>query len=279
MRPLVSRPKLIRHQPLKHGKLPVLTASKERSPMTICIAAMCNVGSLESPILALIGAADRMLTIRDAEYEPAQTKVFPFASHTVALLAGDMQAHAIICPNTKENLRKKQPAPLLVKDIAEAFADEFAAYRRSQAERHLLTPVNLNIDMFITAGHALDLNAASDILYKLQNYYIKAEAIICGIDVTGAHIFKVIDPGNAVCFDTTCFAAIGSRDDIAEAEFMYAKFNKLMSASEVLLLVYSAKLRAQAAAGVGTYTDMFAITPKAYIPVTENNIESLRGIW
>jgi hypothetical protein len=70
------------------------TPRRLEKPMTVAIAAICNIGKDPGPII--VTASDRMITIGDIEYEPAQTKVITFATRTVALFAGDMGALAII---------------------------------------------------------------------------------------------------------------------------------------------------------------------------------------
>jgi hypothetical protein len=197
----------------------------------------------------------------------------------MGLFSGDMQVHAVVCPATMRNLSRLGLTHPQVKDIAEAYAEEFARYRRNQAERLHLTPVNLTVDTFITAGHTLDPNLASDLYRKMEKHVINAEAIICGRDETGAHLYKIIDPGEAVCFDTTCFVASGSRYDIAEAEFMFARFDKSLPHIDTIFLAYSAKRRAQAAAGVGEDTDLFAIGPNGITQVASEQLADLKKIW
>ena len=88
-----------------------------------------------------------------------------------------------------------------------------------------------------------------------------------GIDHTGAHIFKIHDPGIATCFDTPFFAAIGIGEPHAASQFMLAKFEKRWSVEKTLFLTYSAKTLAEAAAGVGKMTDMVVIRIGAKPPV------------
>src|SRR5687768_15485010 len=115
--------------------------------MTVCIAAICNIGP-EKPV-AVVTASDRMITIGDIEFEPDQTKLVKLATQTVALLAGDMQVHAAVIPRAIDRLSANPVGPL-VKDIAEFYASEFAAYRRSLAERELLEPLGLTMDNWIS---------------------------------------------------------------------------------------------------------------------------------
>jgi len=96
---------------------------------------------------------------------------------------------------------------------------------------------------------------------ELQKYNIDAEAIIAGIDQTGAHIYKIQYPGVVTSCDTECFAAIGIGEPHVNSQFMVARFGKNWPFEDSLLLAYTAKKRAQSNAGVGDATDLFFIGP------------------
>jgi hypothetical protein len=72
---------------------------------------------------------------------------------------------------------------------------------------------------------------------------------------------------------------IGSRDDIAEAEFMSAKFFLGTPYNEAMLIAYSAKKRAQSAAGVGEKTDLFVINSNGPILATDEDVRHIQIIW
>jgi hypothetical protein len=118
--------------------------------MTVCIAAVCNYGLNSQPVI--VAASDRMITIGELEYEPEQTKTVNLASQTVALVAGDMQLHAAVVPKVYERIRLAlldDPRNINVATIAEFYAEEFAFYRRTRAEREILVPRGLDFDRFL----------------------------------------------------------------------------------------------------------------------------------
>jgi hypothetical protein len=167
------------------------------------------------------------------------------------------------------------PAPFLIKDIAARYADLFAQYRRNEAERKLLTPFNLTIDQFLARQSEMSQDVAIDISSKLLTHQINSEAIIAWIDVTGGHIYKVIDPGLSVCFDIRFFAASGIGRPHAESQFMLAGFEKQWSLAKTIFLVYTAKTRAEATAGVGKQTDLMIIGPWGIYSLTPEELELL----
>jgi 20S proteasome alpha/beta subunit len=243
--------------------------------MTVCIAAVCNFGPDKLPMV--VCASDRMITINEIEYEPEQTKIIYLASQTVGLFAGDMQLHATVVPRVMQRISVEIAAKktILVEQIAEIYAEEFGIYRRKRAAKLYLTPLNLTVDNFLQTEPR---EMAFDLANKMLNAEIDSGAIIAGIDTTGAHIFRIHDPGVATCFDTPFFAAIGIGENHASSQFMLAKFEKRWTLEKTLFLTYSAKTLAEAAAGVGKQTDMVIIRPGIPEPIyalTKDELEQL----
>lgn len=226
-------------------------------PLTVGVAAFGNIRPGAPPIMVV--ASDRMITIDEIEYEPDQTKAYPLATQTVALLAGEMAAHAVICPSVLEGLHTNSPPGFLVKGIAELYALEFSLHRRYLAEQEILMPHGLTMEDFLTRQKDMSHDFIRDISDALLNHRLHAEAIIAGIDHTGAHLYKIIDPGVAVSFDTPCFAAIGTGRPHAESYFMVSGFNKNFTVAQTVYAVFSAKMKAEIAAGVGSKTDLMVI--------------------
>lgn len=230
--------------------------------MTVCIAAACNIGAQLPPFI--VAASDRMITIGGLEYEPLQRKVFQLATSTIALFAGDMQLHAAVAPKAQARIRElvsdRDPQRLTVEEVAQSYAIEFAIYRRVLAEREILFPRNMDFDKFTRQQHILPHYQVREIDALLAAHAIDSSAIVAGVDHTGAHIYKIRDPGVAESFDTPFFACIGSGKDIAEAQFMVARYDKTWSLPKALWLAFSAKARAEVAGGVGPQTDLIVVT-------------------
>lgn len=247
--------------------------------MTVCIAAVCNL-NIPGQLPLVVCASDRMITINDIEYEPDQTKLYFLASQTVALFSGDMQLHAVIVPRVMHRISIVLAATktVRVEEIAEIYAEEFAIYRRDRASKRYLAPLKLTIDNF---SRTQPQDLAFDLANKLLNAEVAAEAIIAGIDNTGAHIFKIHDPGIATCFDTPFFACSGIGETHASSQFMLAKFEKRWSLEKTLFLTYSAKRLAEAAAGVGKQTDMVIVRPGIPEPIyalTKDDLDALERL-
>lgn len=250
--------------------------------MTVCIAAICGFGADKGPFV--ITAADRMITMGHLEFEPAQTKSVEMASHTLALFSGNMELHAVVAPKVRNrvNLLLEENGSVTVAEIADFYAEEFGFYRRQMAEREILVPRGLSFDRFLnrTNNHNMPHYQLSNIDSELLQYYIDSMAIIVGMDRSGAHIYKIRNPGVATCCDTECFACIGSGEPIASTQFMVSKFDKGWSFTDALWLTFVSKVRAQASGGVGDETDIAVITPENKIrKLDKENLNFLFGLF
>lgn len=229
--------------------------------MTVCIAAVCN--SIAGRQVCVIAAADRMITIGDIEYEPEQTKSVFFADNTIGLFAGDMQLHVAIIPRVHARIKDalhENPRNINVSQIAEFYAEEFAFYRRTLAEREILVPRGLSFDRFLTRQATMAHWQVNDLDSRLASYYIGSTAIIAGIDPTGGHVYKITDPGVATCFDTPFFACAGAGEFLATTQFMVGRYDKTWPVEKALWLTFTAKARAEMAGGVGKQTDLVVIS-------------------
>lgn len=131
----------------------------------------------------------------------------------MALFAGDMQLHASVVPRVHKRIADalhESPGNIDVATIAEFYAEEFAYYRRSLAEREILVPRGLSFDRFLTRQATMAHWQVDELDARLASYYIDSTAIIAGIDPTGAHLFKIDNPGVAMCFDTPFFVCAGA---------------------------------------------------------------------
>jgi 20S proteasome alpha/beta subunit len=257
--------------------------ARAATAIAVCIAAICNIGEGLAPMV--ITASDRMITIDGIGYEPNQTKIVNLASRTVALLAGDMQLHAAVVPRViqkiKATLAEEDRHEILVSEIADFYAEEFSSYQRGRAEREVLFPRGSDFEKFYNRQTLMPHYQYREIDLALSSYFIESTAIVTGIDSTGGHVYKVRTPGVADCMDTPFFACAGSGESLASVQFMLARYDKLWPPARALLLVYSAKERAEATTTVGRETDITLIRtgPNAIVPISKEEKDKLHEIF
>jgi hypothetical protein len=134
--------------------------------------------------------------------------------------------------------------------------------RFKHAEGVLLAPLGLTAETFFEKQKVLDTELVRQIATELINHEIPdVEAICRGTDPSGSHIYIVGKEG-INCQDFVGFASIGIGMGHANSQFMFARHTYSSPATNTLLLVYSAKKRAEVAPGVGEDTDMIVIGPQ-----------------
>jgi hypothetical protein len=234
---------------------------KPRSPVTVCIAAICQ-GSI------IFGASDRMLTSGDGEieFEPAFPKSFPLSTSVVAMTAGDsaLQAEILqeILPIVRAQIKANPEAWLKVKDMAELYSDIYVKIKNKRAENAILGPLGLTRKTFFEGQKTMSDDFVNRITKELVNFYMADfDTILTGIDMDGPHIY-VVGNNSLNCFDTVGFAAIGSGARHAQSQFMLARHGRLDKQEETILLTYSSKKYSEVAPGVGKATDMFGMGPE-----------------
>lgn len=229
---------------------------RRTAPVTVCVAAICqwNESNSDLWIPMVVGAADRMLTASDIQYEPPQCKIFALTKKFAVMIAGDAAAHSRIVTAVTQRLTTVENPTVL--DAAEAYALDLAEYRKRNAERLILGPLGLSFQEFLAHQDQLAPQVVERVTSRLQRFRVDAEAIVAGVD-TAPHIYVVRDPGTVTCHDLIGFAAIGIGASHAASQFMFSRYSNVWSFPQALFLVFSAKKRAEVAPGVGIESDLF----------------------
>jgi uncharacterized protein YijF (DUF1287 family) len=226
-----------------------------------------------------------MLTAGDIKFEPQQTKIMNLTSSIALMLAGDAAMQAEILFGVREDVNRRiQGDPQnwwLVRDVAELYAKYSKEASMKRAETAILSPLGLDRHTFFTKQQEMVPDLANKIAVELINFDPPlVETIITGIDAIGAHIY-IVRGSKVSCEDPVGFAAIGAGSWHADSQFMFAGHTRQRAFPESLLLVYSAKKRAEVAPGVGEATDMFLIGPAlgSFTPVGSHVLENLEKIY
>jgi hypothetical protein len=245
--------------------------------MTVCVVAKAG--------LNIFAAADRMITADDVQFEPATSKVVELTRSVAVLTAGDASLNAEIITGMRasfaEYMTHSSETWLPLELATDYYVNAFAAIKSKRAEAALLRPLALTLETFLARQGELQVEFVRSLVYDLQHYAMPlVEAIVTGIDSTGAHIFT-IRQGEARCDDSIGFSAIGNGARHAESQFMVWPQGWSANEGQVALMTYLAKRRAEIAPGVGLETDMYTIGPA---PGTLNTVldvakERLRAIY
>ena len=112
-------------------------------------------------------------------------------------------------------------------------------------EREILFRLKMTFDTFPKS--ILPHYQVTDLADRLSAFSVDATAIIAGIDPSGGHVYKIENPGRALCYDTPFFVTIGTGQALSRTQFVASGFKKNWSLPSTIWLTYLAKARAQSA--------------------------------
>ena len=249
--------------------------------VTVCIAAICSDESGST----IFGAADRTISTQDMEFEPPTRKIFPLTTSITVMTAGDTGLHTEIIGELRREIRnriEKTPTEwILVKDVTDLYVKFYNEIKLKRAEATLLAPLGLDHNSFIEKQGLMAPDFIKSLTRDMIQYPMPDVSIlITGLDPQGAHIF-VVDDGSPHCLDKVGFAAVGIGARHAESQFMLAGHSGLSQIPETLLLVFTAKRRAEVAPGVGRATDMILIGPGlgVTVPIDDGIVTDLGKMY
>ena len=240
--------------------------------MTVCIGAICNKGEIG------VVASDRMVTssFPPIEFEHTRKKLLAITDYCVTSTAGNALKSINIIPKVITSLGKTPD----IETIAQRTKDFYQMLRGDEAEALLLKPRTLNKEVFYTRGASIfppDLFNIID--HQFNQYDYGLEILLVGVDLGGAHLFSISNPGLLNCFDTLGFHAIGIGYLHAIQVFIAHGYKTSCNLEEAINIVYAAKKADEVAPGVGTETDISFITESKTIDVDPIIIDQIEKIY
>ena len=206
---------------------------KRRSQLTVCIAAI-NSGMI-------FGAADRMVTAGDIEFESSSPKILPLTTAIVALTAGDQNIQMQVYQKAYKIIAEKiAPNPNIWIDVryaAEVYSQSFYELRNKMIEDSVLSLYGLTFDSYISKQKQMSDKFIEEIDSRIaKQAYIWGgiKTIITGVDNslphitiegTSPHIF-VVEDGEIFCHDKLGFVSIGGGSNHAESHLMLSNFSQ-----------------------------------------------------
>lgn len=241
--------------------------------MTICIGTICANGKIA------ILATDRMVTSLGLSVEfEHESKIQRITKNCLVVTSGDASVHEeILNPVIKKYQHIKLP---LISQINEDIKKEYCNLRIRIIEENLFKPRGLTITDYYKRQNDFSENFASTIEdYIESEEIIELDLILAGVDINGAHLFYITDPGTSRPYTALGFCSIGSGEPHAENSLIANHFSKRMTLKEAMYLTYEAKKRAQIAPGVGEYTNMAYVDKDACYFISDETIKMLNVLF
>ena len=243
--------------------------------MTVCLAATCID---ESGVSRVLVAADRMVTYPNfIEFEHAVPKIGTASSSAVAMVAGNTSVGTRLAHDVTDALAGTTPQLV---QIAKQLASHYEAVRQEHAEHLYLVPRGLNLQSF-NANHA-SLNGQIVMMLDqaLGNYNLGVELLLAGVDITGAHIYTVHNPGHPdLQHDVLGHAQIGSGAVHTLQSMVGFGHHAKAAFKETVFQVYASKRRSEIAPGVGLDTDMAVISINGVQWLSQEQLKSLSHLY
>ncbi len=225
--------------------------------MTVCVGALCDNGQV------VVVAADKMVTFgapMNLQMEPpVLKKITKINDEAVALFSGSVADAEEIMSATKQQLKGMTNLP--TQNVAEAIKAAYIALKQKRVQETILGPL-LGADFAkfqVLLAQSPSSQTLQQILAMIMQHNMQTEALVAGVDGTGAHLFAVTHPGVLLPLETMGYGAVGSGGLHAAVRLSLGQQNKVASILDTVYNVYEAKKAAEVAPGVGKMTDLAII--------------------
>ena len=239
--------------------------------MTICIGALCEKRA------KAVFASDRMVTSRQLliEFEHDEPKFETLTEKCVAVTAGEALPPTELFRAARTQI---QDSPR-IGEIADVVETNFAKMRTKRVEDLFFKPRGLTIQNFLQAQRVMNANVVLRLDRQIETTRMNVTILIIGVDMDGAHIYQVVDPGHAECFDKLGFHAIGSGLPHAISTFISYNYTPQVPLKRATYVIYEAKKSAEKAPGVGKATDIGIVEDQGVRPINPDEIALLEKIY
>ncbi|MFN7990599.1 MAG: hypothetical protein U0R44_00420 [Candidatus Micrarchaeia archaeon] len=240
--------------------------------MTICVAAIGK--NTEANEEFIVFATDHMVSVSTGQFEQVIEKFKLIDEHTVAMFSGqallfDRIMHDI--GNKKEKLTYEQ--------IVELTHQRMKKVRFELFEEQVLSVYDID---FKYVKNILDKQVQNPfiqtILEKLSEHNLGSAVMLIGFKDGFAQV-TVVNEFIHYNFRDMNFGAIGSGETQALNTLMFQTHSKEEPLSTTLYNVYKAKRNSEVSVGVGKETDLYVLSPKKLVEVTQAQKDFLEKVY
>lgn len=194
------------------------------------------------------------------------------------MTAGDALAYTELFDEVTQRL-----APLRspgVRQTVEAIKDCYNEVRHKAIQERVLRPRGLeSLEYFHKIQSHLHPEIVFGIQGRIDRYDYGLQILVAGGGKTGAHIYRVFNPGTSHCFDAIGFHAICTGTSHAINALIAHECYPSRVVYEAIVIVYEAKRVAEKAPGVGVLTDMAVIAHGRLVLFPRKEIECIEPIY
>jgi len=203
----------------------------------------------------------------NTEFETEERKVEQLGPTCVALVSGDSTAGTEVLAGARNKLRNQPDAKIL--EVAGWIKEDYTALRDRRAHETIVAPA-LGSDFKEHSARGMTLPAYlqpqpqvyQQLVMMAGQHNLGVEALMAGIDETGACLSLIVNPGVLVNLDKLGYHCIGTGGIHALTWLSLSGQTRSRGLIETLHSVYEAKRAAEVAPGVGKATDIMVIDSK-----------------
>lgn len=239
--------------------------------MTICIGALCEKRT------KAVFASDRMVTSRQllVEFEHDEPKFERLTDKCIALTAGEALPPTELFRATRSAI---QDSPR-ISEIASVVEKNFREIRMKRVEDRFFKPRRLTIQTFLQAQRVMNPDVVLRLDRAIETTKMSLAVLLVGVDMDGAHLYQIADPGHAECFDRLGFHAVGSGLPHAISTFITYNYTPQVTLKRAVYIMYEAKKNAEKAPGVGETTDIAIVRDEGARIINPDEIKLLESIY
>lgn len=253
--------------------------------MTVVVATIYGKGNKEKNGCVII--ADKMLSYRDIAIETdgsklhklldlPELKVVMGAAGTAVLIEDFSQRLQEKIDNTHSSGAKKGEIKT-VRDVVKLGVRTLNEMVKESAESFLVPYGKTLSEVFKQSTPPDLLTFVGETIEKYRrDLYDELEVLITGIDIYGAHIFK-IEQGDYVPTDSIGYDAVGSGFESANWTLMHQSYDSRKDLLHALFMSTYAKVNAEESLGVGMRTDGYILERDCIRELKDSEIELLRS--
>ena len=229
---------------------------RKLKPVTVCIAAICNVG-IPNVTPAIIFCADRLVSA-GIQFEGGESKIKQFTNYCYTMQSSsDSLISDLILERAKEKIGKSEK-PLKIEEIVKIIHDECVAYKTEWIDRAILSNYNVAFEKFKVTPESIVQKAVDEVKFTEIPYAF--DIIVLGLEESKeAHIFVIKQDGSYKSYDSIGFATIGSGGELAFLELTKYMYSRSIGSLVAVPRVYIAKKVSERAQGVGRFTDLLVL--------------------
>jgi hypothetical protein len=248
--------------------------------MTVCIAALSDSRK------AVVVASDRQVTLAAAglEIEHPESKIDQLAARVLVMTSGDRILGSTLIERTRSELASAEP--VTVRAAAERLCANLQAQHVPRMERVVLAPLGYTVDTFQrNASTQLPKDLYGLVFNKVWDFGMNAvEFLVCGVDDSGAHLFRVFYAGIAggdwlQWLNGMAYYSIGAGMNAALAVLSLGRQHSGLDTRLTLFNVFNAKKTAQITPSVGHETDAAIVTSHGVTRLSPEQMAQLEGFW